>query len=625
MSEHILGFIRKEDNSGFKTLMSSKKNFEDVILPGGTIPIISPLEFLEIPNAWTQNKYSEHLPDFLKVCLNENTILLTSNKESDSDLYSFTYVREVEPHMGRSGVLLKKTKEGFEPIVTWVNDLPFLIEVKGIGSPHGGFLGIHKRAQAGAISGFHIRVTGAMGADGASHEFREFEEMDATRQAFPEHNQFLTAGMIHFPLQVKAGELNMGQLIRLIPSTIRLSFTDNPVFDALNTNQDDIFYQTASKEVSLFLNSEVPRLHFNINKNNMAYVSEKNYILTDQEEVDPCDTFYCTLDMQTMIYPAYFLDDLKDVKPHVLAGLSELNIQTQNVVKNATNAMEANKSVIRDIIALPAFKQRISKRYDNIGIEDNLDYIKSQMPESYFNTPLLEWTTSVMSPAIKKRKQLVDFYDAFISEHGLETALECWNKKHTNETLQNTFTNTIQNIDPQLYAKWTFRATATDAEDFGKYVSLQTFESLFAEVPPEDDKEPLAKRVSSLTNMAETCKAIETNNTLPSIPSQLLNPLDWFNKKEILRFTTEGYIYCYTPFLAVFLTNEKQLLEGALHHKDKLSESEIIKAETSLELCLEKLKELEEHPEKIHALVRKGKEAVIAYYKLPYISSSLQD
>ena len=464
-----------------------------------------------------------------------------------------------------------------------------------------------------------------MGADGCSHEFREFEEMDKTRQNYPEHNQFLTAGMIHFPLQVKAGELNMGQLIRLIPSTVRLSFKENPVFDALNTDRDDIFYHTASKEVSLFLNSEVPRLHFNINKNNMAYVSENNYILTDQEEVDPCDTFYCTLDMQTMIYPAYFLDDLPDVKPHVLSGLSELDTNTKNIVKNAQDAMEANQAVIRDIIALPAFKQRISKTYDNIGIEDNLDYIKSQMPESYFETPLLEWAKDIMSPAIKKRKELVDFYNAFISEHGLETALECWNKKHHNETLQNSFTNTIQNIDPQLYAKWTFRATATDAEDFGKYVSLQTFESLFAEVPLEDDKEPLKKRVSSLEKMAATCKKIEGTNTLPSIPSKLLNPLDWFNKKEILRFTTEGYIYCYTPFLAVFLHNEKQLLEGALHHKEKLSESEINLASESLELCLQKLKELEESPEKIHDLVRQGKDAVIGYYKLPYISSSLQD
>lgn len=625
MPEHILGFIRKEDNSGFRTLKSSKKNFEDVVLHGGTIPIISPLEFLEIPNSWTQNSYSKHLPDFLQVCLNENTILLTASEENESDLYSFTYVREKEPHMGRSGVLLKKTSDGFEPIVTWVNDLPFLIEIKGIGSPHGGFLGIHKRAQAGAISGFHIRVTGAMGAEGTSHEYREFEDMDATRKAFPEHNQFLTAGMIHFPLQVKAGELKMGQLIRLIPSTVRLSFTDNPAFDDLNTNQDDIFYHCSSKEVSLFLNSKVPRLHFNINKNNLAYVSEKNYVLTDQEEVEPCDTFYCTLDMQTMIYPAYFSDDIPHVGTHVLAGLSELDTKAKHILKDAKTAKEANDIALRDLIALPAFKQRLSKTYESIGIEDNYDYIKSQMPSSYFTTPLLEWAQDSLHPFVQKRKELVEFYDSFITENGLDIALECWNKTHHNEQRQNTFTETLQDIDPQLYAKWIFRASASDAQDFGKYVSLQTLESLFAEVPPREDKEPIKKRLQSLINMVTSCETIQRTNSLPSLPSQLLNPLDWFNKKEILRFTTEGYLYCYTPFLSVFLHNEKQILEGALYHKNKLSEKETLLAEHSLKLCLEKLTELKKTPEKIHDLVCQGKDAVIAYYKLPYISSSLQD
>lgn len=625
MEDHILGFIRKEDNSGFETLRSSKKSFEDVIIKGGTVPIISPVEFLEIPNAWTQNKYSDCLPEFLKVCLNENTILVTASEENDSDIYSFTYVREYEPEMARSGVLIKKTKEGFEPLIAWANGYPFLIEIKGIGSPHGGFRGIHKRAQSGSISGFHIRVTGAMGADGATHEFREFEEMDRTRQNFPEHNQFLTAGMIHFPIQAKSGEINMGQLIRLIPSTVRLSFVDNPVFDALQTNRDDIFYHTASKEVSLFLNSEVPRLHFNINKNNMAYISKDNYILTDQEEIDPCDTFYCTLDLKTMVYPAYFLDDIPNIKPHVMSGLKALNTSSRELIQDAKTATEANALLIRDKVALPAFKQRLKTNYDEIGIEDNLDFIHSKMPSTFFETNLLEWTSTTLHPFLEKRLELVKFYATFIGEHGHKTTLECWNQSHNNDAIQKEFTDTILKIDPKLHEKWIFRSAATDADDFGKYISLQSFDSLFIEVPKIDDKDPIEKRLSGLTNMLSTCETIMRTKTLPKVPHSLLDPLDWFSKMNTLRFETEGYLYCYIPFLAVFLENEKQILEGALYHQSKLSQQEQKIAKTSLALCLEKLTELKENPEKIHTLVKQGTEAVITYYKLPYISSSLQD
>lgn len=222
---HTLGFMR--DDSGHLTPIHSKSNQLNSIrnlgdffgFMGGWIAdrrlTQIPLSEVSYDNFSIDLKSDDYtaLPQSLRKLFEQKKVLVTaaSDKANQSDFSALIPVAHQSNglHEGRTGVLLYRG----EPITVKFEGKEFLVELKGVGTPEGGFDYNYKQRF----------IRGGLAPSYAQFEFNAIESDRTGNPRFNEGDSVRVAGSISFDSQ----KGRQAYLIRFSPGSIRSSFREN--------------------------------------------------------------------------------------------------------------------------------------------------------------------------------------------------------------------------------------------------------------------------------------------------------------------------------------------------------------------------------------------------------------
>ncbi|MCB9800236.1 MAG: hypothetical protein H6757_05715 [Candidatus Omnitrophica bacterium] len=230
----LIGFLRDE-NQKLQPIFSDKpsiRNKRDVMAMGALFTSsknagIIPLEVQDVEmTKFTKTTDWENLPDNLeefKSLFNGNQILVTSSRQDRSPfsiLMLYTPAQTVSDgwggsesilNEGRTGVLLK---DGL-PIIVVIDGKEFLIEIKGVGNPDGGYDYNYKVLRGG------VQLPEA---DREEYSLGVKRKLD---KRFDDGISVRGLANIHFRLN---GRQEQGYILRLAPGSIRSSYEKYPSF-----------------------------------------------------------------------------------------------------------------------------------------------------------------------------------------------------------------------------------------------------------------------------------------------------------------------------------------------------------------------------------------------------------
>ena len=218
MNKNIIAYYR--NNKKIEPLYSESAEYFDQEIRKTYIAKHIPLELISDPEdaPWILSNESNYISGELKLLLNKNTLFITSETEK-SPYYIFMYVQKDDPKMSRTGILVKKKGDFFEPIIVTINNEEYLVDVKGCGCPEGGYPGVHFRVQAGTANGYHLRVTGGLSSEGAKTEIDNLILSQSGRENNEEFIQIRPLGYKTFFIEKERSSKKMALALRLVPST----------------------------------------------------------------------------------------------------------------------------------------------------------------------------------------------------------------------------------------------------------------------------------------------------------------------------------------------------------------------------------------------------------------------
>lgn len=609
MATTLIGFYRKDNR--ILSLYSDTPTFFDTTLNDTIIPTIVPLSLLNTTSRWTF--VSEHLtlPTHLQNVLHSQSIFMTTTKES-SDYYILMYIPQKTPTMSRGGILLQKTETGYNPVIVLKHDIPYIIDIKGSGSPVGGFPDAHFRVQAGSLTGFHLRVTGGLAPEGARKEYQNLLNIEKTAEklSMPQHINAL--GIHQFDYQFSTSLHPFAQLLRLTPSSIRFSFKGNPVLDDLNSDDESIGIYAAGVEASKLLHHTPPLLHRNCSWNNLVYIGPNDYALTDYEEADHAHIAHCNLELINAFYPLYFNNKYyQDTYFSIYKkGLLHEKSPLKSLINhhNPTSIAELNKVVMSHIIHPYIFEKRQTTLIDTTFITDTLSYMKSFLPQSYYTTDLLTWADTKLRNYLNIKKALLTYYNSIRNDHGFSTLLALWETTHTNARLQSEFETHINRIEPHI-RKLIAHAKYYTQKEVGQYKSEFHLITLFYTVPQRE--EWLDHYLVSIDHVLTGLDSFIQTQTLV-LPSTFVTD-NIEERREHLFDNIISFVCPYIPFLMVHFDNEKNLLTSIR----KTNNTE--KVNRSLEQIEERLAYCANQPGTIHHHIRTNSKYLEELFILDYM------
>lgn len=373
---HLIGFYRQGNE--ISPLRSQSPYITDRLLKITYKAIIVPLKKVELSIPWSwADKENAFLPEFTG---------LQTTTTPESEFYALMYTQTDRPDMCRTGVILKKKNDKYKPITLIINNRPYLIECKGIGSPVGGYPGIHLRGQAGAKGRAHVRLTGGLPYDSAKREHQFLTQ---------HHTHILPYGVAQILTDLDIPASECGLLLRLSPSTIRTSFGKNPDIDRLLADQPHHPAFTMGQEIAKALQSERPYLHRNLNLNNTVYVDKNTASITDWEEGFYLDEGHSALETPYHIFPIGLpVDEFNSCLDDFKKGLA---------ITSTKPPKDINKDCIRSWASQKclAYRKNTKGDYPKIIFQENINFLKLYMPESYFKTPIHSWIQSIGLPLLK--------------------------------------------------------------------------------------------------------------------------------------------------------------------------------------------------------------------------------
>ena len=168
MSQKILGFYRKHKK--IVSLLSSQHSFFDYNLKQDYIPQLISIKLYQNESNWKFSSYVDCLDQTTRSILDQRMLWITDSHDT-TPFYVLMYTPKNNLDMSRTGYLLVKHRDCLQPVCVAVEGKEYLIEIKGVGCPSGGFPHTHLRRQAGCYDKSHIRVTGGLFAKEAISEF----------------------------------------------------------------------------------------------------------------------------------------------------------------------------------------------------------------------------------------------------------------------------------------------------------------------------------------------------------------------------------------------------------------------------------------------------------------------
>jgi hypothetical protein len=589
--------------------------------------VIVPLDVIPAEDPWEYSHAVNHVDPQLKSILESGSIFITNpdqlshqnNSPNYGRYFVLMHVPVDQPTMCRGGLLLRQTEGDLEPVHATIDGMDYAVEIKGCGSPVGGFPDDHFRLQAGSVSGFHIRVTGGQSLAGAEKEFLQLLRHNQTQERHGYSPELRILGVQGFSLMRGDFELELGQVLRLTPSNIRLSFYGNPAIDTLQSMDEILGAETMGRELALFTQHSHPCIHRNMSWNNLVYVGPHNYVITDFEELDDAYLGHSNLELIECIYPFYFNSE-RYRKPEFLRafinGLCAIEGTHQDIITSVSlNSFdELNTLLLKQIYYLPMFRARVEHGMSAQLFDDLISYLHFFMPESYFKKESTPWTEDHFLPLMTIKQALLDLYIEWADTHSFETLHQCWDG-HAPEGIQRQFEDAIEDIEPGIRTLIAAAKTYTDTE-VGSYTSEYRFVTLFYEVP--DTAEELQFRIHAVDQAINQAESFLESQLLP-IPEEFITDTV-LDRREIIFSSAAAYIYPFLPHLMVFFHNEYQLLKGVIGHETELTDEEFERARASLNWITEKQTLLQSQPEHFHAKLREGKQCFLDFIRPPYLN-----
>ena len=609
MKSTLIGFYR--EGSNIKSIYSANPTFFDTTLNDTIIPTIVPLSLLPTRSLWTYQSENINIPIDLQDIINSKNIFMTSSTES-SPYYILMYVPEKTPTMSRGGVLLRKTTSSYEPVIVTKNGLPFIVDIKGSGSPIGGFPDAHFRVQAGSLTGFHLRVTGGLAASGAKKEYSNLINIEKTAKTLnvPQHIQAL--GVHYFKKKFHAKTESFAQLLRLSPSSIRFSFKQSPELDDLNSADESVGIEAAGIEATKLLSHTPPLLHRNCSWNNLVYVNQNNYALTDYEEADHAHVSHCNLELINAFYPLYFNN--KYYQETYFDSYKKGLLQTPSKIKtllekeNPTSISELNDVVMSSIIHPFIFKKRQTGKMDLGFVTDTLTYMNSFLPKSFYTMELTEWANTKLRSYLITKKNLLKYYDTIRTDYGFNELQLLWNQKHPNLSLQTEFEIQINTIEKQI-RKLIAHSKFYTQKELGQYKAEFHMITLFYDVPQREDW--FNQNIDSITSVLKGLDCFLATKTIHLPITFITDNIE--ERRKHLFDNIISFICPYIPSLMVHFYNEKKILTSVSQHTTSKT------IDISLQQIRNRLKECAENPCSIHSKIQENNAYLYQLFVLDYM------
>ncbi|MEK9726523.1 MAG: hypothetical protein VW397_00295 [Candidatus Margulisiibacteriota bacterium] len=298
MNRHLLGFYCEGHLP--VSISGDTPFFKDKSQSARMVATIVPIKCIQTQSEWLMIPNMFDVPQSLQSVFDQQLILTTATDE-DSKTNHVRYAvlmhaLENAPEMARTGVLLHRVRDSWEPMVVKFRDVPYLVECKGVGSPLGGYVSFHQRTQAGT-SKTHTRVTGGLLQESMSAEFENLMRVQS-------YHQFTVPGIlplacIGFEFITNENTLNMGLLLRLTRSNIRYSYED---FGSFSDDKPNVYAMFSQQNQLLF---SAGLRHQNLTANNLVYHDSSHYVVTDYEELTPIYKAPTSLDSDASSVPLF--------------------------------------------------------------------------------------------------------------------------------------------------------------------------------------------------------------------------------------------------------------------------------------------------------------------------------
>ena len=343
--------------------------------------VVVPLACHETQSKWFVFSNQYGFPDCVQSVFEKGQLLITDPKGvvSDGNMGVLMHVPENTPDMARSGVLVKREGDQWQPVSVNVGGRLYLLEIKGVGSPVGGFSSIHPRTQAGSKK-THNRVTGGMTQGAMENECQSLLKVQS-------HYDWNLPGIvpiacIAFEIHIDGQLLNMGMLLRLTPSNIRYSYGE---FGDFKSDRPDVYEQFSNINDRLF---KAGLRHQNLTANNLVYLDDHQYVVTDYEECTSIYAVPASLDVNTRseplflkIYPFRFQENLQYKTPDV-----GLFYNQQDMEKECDSLFKSSYATLLDYIG--ATKRFMLPGYDTLPLKQWV--LNRLMPNLYAQILCLE-------------------------------------------------------------------------------------------------------------------------------------------------------------------------------------------------------------------------------------------
>ena len=386
----MLGFYR--DQNQIQPVYSSTPVFKDRNMSSQFEAKIMPLQFNKTESEWVSlpNFYNSHpLVDHI---IKENLVFHTSPDEAYFEetvagyqCGALLHIPVDDPAMTRTGVLVYFEDNVWKPVLIYHNDVPFLLECKGVGSGIGNYVSIHSRTQAGT-SKTHQRVTGGMAIESVEKEFKNLMTFNSF-YGF-EKPSILPFACVGFEYTSDDLTIALGLVLRLTPSNIRYSFTAFGEFQMF-----DFVDRKAVYPILKTINEDLFRVgmrHQNLNSNNLCFAGGDTFVVTDFEEIDSIYQVPPSLDSETDDIPMYL-----KIYPFRYIHRSYYD---DNAVSMPYDTDELRKEI----------SSGFARSHDTLS--EYHDAAVRFLGTAYFDMPLLEWVKGPLTSMLTTQRQcLIDF------------------------------------------------------------------------------------------------------------------------------------------------------------------------------------------------------------------------
>ena len=535
-----------------------------------------PIEIEESDLEWATTENLKALPrEIQEMVLSGKRFLTCTEPAENQKYYLLMGAPKDDLRMARMGVLMEKSDDQISPVIATLNDEEYIVEIKGVGCPLGGFPDFHRRKQAGTDDKYHIRITGGLGLTGALNEFYQLERMRELKDRFGIDHPIKAVGVTGMTIESETDSMECGLLMRLSPSTIRFSFSGNPEIERVNSLDNQWFYYNAGRETAKFLCLNSPSIHRNLGINNMVRVSEKQYVLTDFEELTSISSGHCNLDITDQVYPeALKHNPLREIywdtfrKGFVAGAPNDHSLKREVEGENGESADQFNDAALA-ILAPTIMQERLNgNRLSLSHLREIIGTLKSYFPEDYFAMPLKQWIKEKGLSLIAAQKSELDRYRDLLKSQDIDTV---------NRGIQEKLGTLGHTVD-----------------EYGCYINNRTIASQF--LRELDSENESAIRIQKIQEIEAATKDYLKNEEQP-LKRDYITPL--FSLRYTLEFMDFNLLF--NPLIGwalTYLYNENQLMKGVIQNAKDTHLIDI--AQKNHNEIKQKIAEIHATPDKLH-------------------------